>query len=797
MHKCLYSIQVTFFFIIFSTMTFAQNIDSMMQVYAEQSAPERLHIHFDKSIYNKGETIWFKIYVLQGNNFMEASKNVYLQWYSTNGKLIGQTVAPLILSTSSGSFDIPENFRGKILAVRAFTSWMLNEDPDLIYQKQIVVNDNLPDSPKPHPNNNIVTVFPEGGFLIEGLKSRIAFKAINSYGEPVLINGVLRDDQNNVLDSIHIIHDGMGSFFLTPKAGLNYHLAWTDELGEIGITPIPAAKLQGARLMIRPKKGKAFFSVSRSLNVPGALKKMTLIVHMNRVNLYQVAINATEKDSIYGEIPTDDLPTGILQFTLFSSEWIPIAERVIFINNHSHEFDVSLAPQVTDFSSHGKNIFELYVPDTLFTNMSVSVTDADVTPMDQHTIFSDLFLSNEIKGKVYNPGYYLSGNIDEKTEHLDLVMLTNAWRRFDWEKIKAHIGPQNFHPIENHYMRLRGKVTGIKFGKSRELNMIIVNKDSSKQFLSIPLQKDGSFEYPVIFFDTAKIIYSIANDPSLTEKAILDVQNGLLQLPTNNLWPLHTQAIYPMEQNVEQKLDILLAKQELKRQESIGTTLMEVKVSSKIKTKEQKLDEKYTSGFFRESPAKKAYILDLTDPKAITSSQTVIEYLMNRIPGLIVNGASMQWRGNSPVYYLNEMRTDIASIRDIPLQHIAMIKAFPPIFMFAAGSGAGGAVAVYTKMGADNNPPDQTEVKSIRVPGYTKFKEFYSPVYDQSENNRTASDNRTTLYWNPNLITNRSQQHIQIEYFNNDFTKTFKVVLEGINSAGKMTRIEKIIPSQN
>ena len=45
----------------------------------------------------------------------------------------------------------------------------------------------------------------------------------------------------------------------------------------------------------------------------------------------------------------------------------------------------------------------------------------------------------------------------------------------------------------------------------------------------------------------------------------------------------------------------------------------------------------------------------------------------------------------------------------------------------------------------------------------------------------------------PDLITNQTQQRMRVEFFNNDLTKTFNVVLEGINAAGKMTRVGRTI----
>ena len=99
----------------------AQQIDSVMAAYQEQFPKEKIHIHFDRSIYNKSETIWYKVYILSGGELSTLSKNVYVEWYDTTGKMLYQTVAPLFQSTAKGSFDVPANYTGNFLHVKAYT----------------------------------------------------------------------------------------------------------------------------------------------------------------------------------------------------------------------------------------------------------------------------------------------------------------------------------------------------------------------------------------------------------------------------------------------------------------------------------------------------------------------------------------------------------------------------------------------------------------------------------------------------------------------------------------------------
>jgi len=111
------------------------------------------------------------------------------------------------------------------------------------------------------------------------------------------------------------------------------------------------------------------------------------------------------------------------------------------------------------------------------------------------------------------------------------------------------------------------------------------------------------------------------------------------------------------------------------------------------------------------------------------------------------------------------------------------------------GGGSGGAIAIYTKKGGDfkgDNSKSSKSMQSALLVGYTRFKEFFNPQYENpAENNDT--DIRTTLYWNPYVITNKKSPRFKVQFYNNDISKRLQIVLEGVNADGKMTRVVKIL----
>ena len=782
---------------------YAQQIDSLMNVYAEWSPKEKFHLHFDKSAYNKEETIWYKVYIMDDQGLTQLSKNVYVEWYDTTGKMIRQTAAPLFQSTAKGSFELPADYTGNFIRVKAYTQWSLNDEPEFQFTRDIPINNiGEVDDKKISVLKTVVEVFPEGGDLVNGLNSRVAFKARDNRGLPMTIKGWLINDKNKVLDTLRIKHDGMGSFILQPKAGEKYMVKWSDNKGNAGITPLPIAKNEGVTLSIRASNEFASLKIERTAQVPTNMKTMTLLVHMNQTVLFKVALNAADRTLLNANIPISELNTGVLQFTLFSSDWLPLAERVIYINNRNHEFGAKILTQLTTLTKRGKNVLDVYVADTTATNMSISITDANIESENAaHTIYSDLLLSSEIKGKIHNPGYYLSSDSDTVMANLDLVMLTHAWRRFNWDTLKAGKGPVIKYPFDTEKMRVSGKVYGLKNVSVNDImmNLIIQYKDSSRNFLFQPVSKEGYFENKELFFyDTAKIFYNFNQNQRLNDVTQVQFDNGLLKPLAKSINYSEAEKLINWNDSIARaRMNQFLAMQEEWKKRSSYKTLQEVIIKSRAKPKEDEIEKRYASGLFAGGDA---FVFDIANDPAASAGFDILNYLQGRVPGLQItragmNGVSMQWRGAVPEVFIDQMPVSPDMVMNISIRDIAMVKVFRPPFFGSMGGGGGGAIAIYTRKGGDTRTDNSKSSKgmlSAILSGYTRFKEFYNPQYDNPAEN-PETDIRTTLYWNPFVITNKKSPRFRIQFFNNDISSKLLVVLEGVNADGKMTRVTKLI----
>ncbi len=804
---------------------YAQQIDSMVNVYGEKYPQEKIYVHFDKPAYNTGETIWFKSYLFAGIMPSPISRNFYAEILDQSGKVLQQKVLPIYEGSSAGHFDLPANLPPTIV-FRAYTSWMLNFDTTFLFSKTIrILNKTVPVAPpgttagarqpagsKPGgasaaagsvPAAVSMRFFPEGGDLVTGIESVVAVKVTDLYGLPVNAAGAIKDASGATAATFSTTHDGMGRFTLEPQTGKTYYAEWTDEKKQTHKTPLPQAKAIGVVLQCAPTGNRQAFIIKRSQESPENLKTLYLLGYFNSQVVYKARLNLAQNFMVSGSIPLEGIPTGMMQMTVFDADWKPLAERISFVNKEDYFFVTKVVPVTKSTERRGKNTLVIDVPDTLKTNLSIAITDAGLTKADPDAdnIVSHLLLSGDLRGYIHNPYYYFTGNDDTVRAHLDLVMLTNGWRRFKWDELAAGKLPVIKFPREN-YLALNATLTGVlqsQVPKNTQLNVFLQAKDSSRQLFFLSMDSTGKFKQDgLVFFDTVSVFYQFNNSKHLANKAIVNFTNGTLKGPAlikpDTAWrvpmPLDTSLLNRGKYFASEAERL---KPELEKKVKVLET---VTVKARQKTKQQQMDERYTSGLFSGGDAT---TFDLTDDVAALGAMNIFSYLQGRVAGLQIStgggGSQLQWRGATPALFLNEMPVDVSAIENIPVTDIAYVKAFRPPFFGAMGGGAGGAIAIYTKKGGDvsSSTANVGGLDKSRLTGYALPKEFYSPDYSKESAQNDLPDIRTTIYWAPYLLTDKNNHRLTLNFFNNDVSKRLRIILEGMNEDGQLTRVEKII----
>ncbi|CAL1519561.1 MG2 domain-containing protein [Chitinophaga sp. MM2321] len=771
-----------------------------LQQFNTRYPQEKVYLHLDKDYYAAGETIWFKGYVtLQGLPAVQAT-NLYVELLDKNNNIVQKKLFAIGNAGAPGNFDLPETQKAGIYQLRAYTSWMLNFDPAFTYSRTIEIFD---PAKKTQPASDTtaqdfsVQFFPEGGNFITGQANLVAFKAIDNNGYPIEVTGSVKGGKGAAV-AIKTLHDGMGTFEVTPGSTQDaFQAVVKSAKGQSKTITLPAAQSTGASLKVYNKGARIFYQAVPGSDNDTSLNELVVIAQMGQQMVYKASLDVSE-GRISGFIPADRLPSGILQVTLFGKNGLPLAERLAFIRKNDLmpldvlESDVHREPRA-------KSTFELRLPDTLQSSISVSITDADAVPADKNaaSIVSTFLLTSDIKGYVYNPNWYFRDEDPATLQALDLVMMTNGWRRFSWEKIASNEFPEIKFPYEQGLL-MKGIAT-LPTGRplvNGKLDMIIkLPLDSSSMFASAPINEKGEFSMAnMVFPDTAYIYYQ-GND--LVKKGVdvsVKFDSHFFDRATQVKIP-YPLRVPPAVDNTALKLFLAGASESNKVNRAINNKtvyLQEVNVNAKKIKPVETTEQRYASGMFSGGDG---YTFDLT--KETPTSYNIFQYLQSKVAGLNITGdmsnPSLSWRGGKPGLYLNEMQSDVSMLSTLSINDIALIKVFRPPFMGGFG-GANGAIAVYTKKGGDNAATPDPSIKGFQLykkAGYSVVKQFYTPDYSVKKEVHALPDRRLTLYWNPNVAIDTLTHTAKVEFYNNDFSKRFRLVVEGITDEGTVGRLEQ------
>ena len=779
---------LTILILFFSLPIMAQDILKNVEKYSAGFQEEKIYIHYDKTAYSPGETIWYKIYLMKTIFPEEDSRTVYIDFSNEKGELLLHSSAAVIEGAAYSQFEISPDYKGQFIYVKAYTKWMLNFDSAFLYHKEIkILNKNSGPLPK-RTRANEITFFPEGGNIIEGIVNKVAFKINDEFGRPVNAKGIIQNNSAKIVDSLRVLHDGMGYFYLNPKSGESFAVKWTAEGGQEKTSSLPTILKGGVGLQVGIIHNNRSFKISSSDY--DSTKPMHVLGTMYQQTVFNFSRNLSE-GTMQGVIPTADLPSGILTITVFDNNWKPLAERITYVNNEEYTFNPEISVTHWGMNKRAKNEILITVPDSLVANLSISVTDGDIAIDTSDNIISHLKLTSDLRGRVNNPADYFKDNADSTAKKLDLVMLTHGWRKFDWEKIAAGKMPEIIYPKDTSYLTISGKIYGASPVQLRSAGEIVLlfkqGSDGQNNIVNVPISSDGTFNDPnLIVFDTANIYYQLPK--TIRDATVQFMQDRLPPLgknmkATGEFYNYNTDTTgnsrqFKMADIVNEEAAYLKAK-----------VLETVTIKRKTKSPVEILDEKYTSGMFQGGDG---YQFDLVNDPFAASSMNIFTYLQGKVAGLQINSSSnpptLSWRGGAPGIYLDEMSASADMISGISVSDVAYIKVIRPPFLGATGGG-NGAIAIYTRRGGDiQNTPGKGLSKNT-ITGYTAIRQFYSPNYSSFQPDQGTRDLRTTLYWNPEIMTSPGNNKVLLTFYNNDISESFKIVLKGMTKDGRLANL--------
>ncbi|MBQ2027389.1 MAG: hypothetical protein II214_05770, partial [Alistipes sp.] len=330
---------------------------------------------------------------------------------------------------------------------------------------------------------------PEGGNLIAGIDQVIAFSAVGVDGRHVDVTGVVQTKSGTEVCRIESEHNGMGKFTLNAKADETYIATLTSSNGISRSFTIPAAAKSGCVINLTPENdNRLILQILSTSDYPR--EQLVAIVQSRGIVNYVV-----EDLAVPLRIPLDKLRSGVAQVSLVNKlTRTVVAQRLFFVRGATAS--ATITPSVKKFSPRERVQVDFAVKNSSGNatkgDFVVSVTDADLLKEDKNAdnILSYMLLNSELKGHIENPKYYFEANDAKHNEHLDLVMLTHGWRRYNINSILAGKKPNLRYTFEKE-QSISGGVTGI-LGKTRNPSVMIFR--NRKEYLGVhSLNKTNRF----------------------------------------------------------------------------------------------------------------------------------------------------------------------------------------------------------------------------------------------------------------------------------------------------------------
>ncbi len=425
---------------------------------------EMIYLHLDNTSYYRGDRLYFAGYLVTASRLTPStlSQTVYVELLNPGGKIIDRCVLKPHVGRFHGSLLVDETpFYSGYYEIRAYTRYMLNFGEETIYSRTIPVFREPKtegdwadrsmleygskalafDRPKPEMKMARLNArfFPEGGHLVDGLESTVAFEIYDDFHRPILASGKITDTKGREIASFQSGAMGRGSFAFIPDCNEKYRAEVVDADGKSYLFDLPQTEKEGVALHVGWPTNAADSVEITIGRTPGLSSDMHGVSFSCRGRVcFRAIVDLSSTRRVGFKVARSEFPTGVIQATLFDSDGTVLADRLFF--NNKHDF---LEARYT-FS---KSVYAPFEPVELEVTLTsalsgeprnipfaISVTD-DENEIDHGSdMLADLLLASEIKGYVYRPAYYFEQPDDPvRQRELDELLMVQGWRRYNWE----------------------------------------------------------------------------------------------------------------------------------------------------------------------------------------------------------------------------------------------------------------------------------------------------------------------------------------------------------------------------
>jgi len=768
-------------------------LDRFVYLYPQQKA----YLHLDKHAYHAGDRMWIKAYLVNALNHHPdtLSTNLYVELISPAHTRVEIKRFQMFSGFGAGDFLLSDTLPEGLYQVRAYTKWMQNFDRDFFFTKNFQVsnrgyarlisprearlNRRELDVRKKQTSDIDLQFLPEGGHLVGGLESVVAFRAANALGKGVEVSGTVYDDAGRAVAEFKSHHKGIGRFEFTPGRDRKYNALIQHE-GKPLRVDLPEVQPEGIVMHVTENDNLLAVKLSATRkNTSDRSATQYLLVGQMGGKAYFFRAMQLDTGSATEEISKTGIPPGILHLTVFSSRSLPVAERLVMMNPSDH-LRIRMDAYDSAATDGRRLVVALQVSDVHNQPVQANLSMALVHELEGGenrypvNLVSHLLLSSDLKGTVEDPAGYFADRSPFMRQALDNLMLTHGWRRFNWTSMLNGEYPKiKFN--EERGLTVAGQVTHDFFGiPLRNCRVELTILDSYNDVFTQQTGQKGFFKFEnMAYYDTVNVKIE-AWRPSGRRNLQILLEEELFHRISG------FEGDYTLITDSER--DKKIHRQQQAEEARIAYDEEQERLA------EERKDE--LKGIYNEPD----YVLRSEDfPKG---SRDILEVMKGRVPGVLIQGDQITIRGvnsmfgsNQPLFLIDGVpTTDVYVLRAIPIEQIERVEVLkgPSAAIFGV-RGGNGVIAVYTKRGQFM----RRGVIEFDMLGYCKPARFYQPRYQTGN----EPGHNHTVYWEPVIITDekgRARIILDKPLVEGDY----RFVIEGISYQGHAGSFNRLINNE-
>lgn len=756
----------------------------LIQQY-KSDAKELIVLQTDKTIYRAGSNIWFRAYSVSSNGSPVSVKNkiIYAELVNKKDSVMDRVLLNEDSLQFHGSIQIPDNAEEGYYQLRAWTKSIMQQSPaDIFISPVYIVNSSRDNAAseifheQKTDDEPIIKFYPEGNNLINGITCAVVYTATDKFGNPAKISAVVKD--NNGKEVTNFSGTGIGKFFFEPYSkDKTYNVYVKRENAEDLVYPLPAIRTGAYQLSLQQRTaGQLVFRVALGDSVYNKKAPSFLL----GVSAGKICFASAGAGMYVVNVPVESLPHGLADFYLFDDKKEVVSKRSVFIEGNSPA--INIITDRKDYLPRQKANVSISITGNdgkpVKAVLSVSVTDNNMVTPQETLHASDIFLLRRNGAGLFT----------------NELLPVNA----DWDMFAVTLNG-NGHFLKNNPsisieknfywdgLEVRGRISD-KQNNGLANELVTLMPDQPGTPVHDSTDNAGIFSFrDLVFFGKQRFFVMVP--------AIYNKQQKYDILPEKNPYPVIQAASLFRYSKGSSLLQPLSA---FKKQQGDSCISADARPGLQRLALEN-TGEKKKADVPRKGLTAHRITAEKLDQLGLSNTVDAVKML----PGVIMINNRLTIRGGlqslsgslsdvEPLLIVDGVQTNAGSVVDylnsISPSNIEYIDVLigPEAALYGTRGGNGAIVVKTTNQIREKKGYEGKEKQTIIASGYYKAQPFFAPPYENDlVRDAGFTDNRATIYWNGQLITDAAGK-ANFSFYTADLKNDYTLTVQGITDKGEM-----------